>query len=105
MKRAAFLKKNGFYVYSSLFLVIWLTFFDGANLITQFKLWLKLKNYKAQISYYDEELEKIKQQEKLLLNDMDALEKFGREKYLMKKDGETVFVIFNKKGEWLEGND
>ncbi len=102
MNWPAYLKKNGFYVYSSLFLVVWLIFFDAADVITQFKLWRKLKGYEAQIEYYDQELAKVKNQEKYLLNDMDALEKFGREKYLMKKEGETVFVIFEENGEWLE---
>ncbi len=102
MKRIFYLKKYGFYFYSSAFLLVWLSFFDGANFITQFKLWRKLKGYEAQIEYYDQELAKVKNQEKYLLNDKDALEKFGREKYLMKKEGETVFVIFNEEGEWLE---
>lgn len=102
MNWSTFLKKNGFYVYSSLFLVVWLTFFDAANFITQFKLWRKLKSYEAQIEYYDQELDKVKNQEKHILNDLDALEKFGREKYLMKKEGETVFVIVDEDGKWLE---
>jgi cell division protein FtsB len=28
-----------------------------------------------------------------LRTDMDAIEKFGREKYMMKKDNEDIFII------------
>ncbi|WP_341227500.1 septum formation initiator family protein [uncultured Arcticibacterium sp.] len=97
-----FLKKNSFYVYSFGFLLVWLTFFDGANLITQFKYWQKLKSYESQIEYYDEELVKVKAKEKGILNNLDALEKFGREKYLMKKEGETVFVLVDEDGDLME---
>ncbi|KPM49911.1 FtsB family cell division protein [Jiulongibacter sediminis] len=102
MNWSAFLRKNGYYVYSSLFLLVWLTFFDGANFITQFKLWNKLQDYEAQIEYYDEELAKLKEKERAILSDKDALETYGREKYLMKKEGETVFVIVDENGEMME---
>lgn len=94
--------KNSFYVYSSIFFVVWISFFDEANLVKQFSLWLKLQDCNEQLEYFDDELANVKQQEELLLSDMDALEKYGREKYLMKKEGETVFVIVDKDGEWLE---
>ena len=99
---STFLKKNSFYVYSSAFLIVWLTFFDGANLISQFKYWQKLKSIESQIEYYDEELVKVKAKEKGILNNPDALEKFGREKYLMKKEGETVFVLVDEDGDLME---
>lgn len=97
-----FLKKNSFYVYSSAFFIIWLTFFDGANLISQFKYWQKLREYRGQIDYYEEELVKVKAKEKGILSNLDALEKFGREKYLMKKEGETVFVLVDGEGKLME---
>ncbi|MGR3809891.1 septum formation initiator family protein [Jiulongibacter sp. NS-SX5] len=97
-----FVGKNSFYVYSSLFFLAWITFFDSANLITQFKLWSKLQGYEDQIEYYDEELEKLREKERSILSDKDALETYGREKYLMKKEGETVFVIVDEDGELLE---
>jgi cell division protein DivIC len=97
-----FLKKNSFYMYSSAFLIVWLTFFDGSNLISQFKYWQKLKSIEGQIAYYKEELVKVKAKEKGILNNPDALERFGREKYLMKKEGETVFVLVDEDGEMME---
>ncbi|MCR9065999.1 MAG: septum formation initiator family protein [Cytophagales bacterium] len=97
-----FLKKYSFYAYSSAFLIVWLGFFDGANLITQFKLWQKLDDLEEQIEYYDDELDKLKIQEKNVLSNLDALETYGREKYLMKKEGETVFVIVDEDGKLME---
>ena len=69
-----FLKKYSFYAYSSAFLLVWLGFFDGANLITQFKLWHKLDDLEEQIEYYDDELDKLEIQEKNVLSNLDALE-------------------------------
>ena len=99
---STFLKKNSFYVYRSAFLIVWLTFFDGANLISQYKYWQKLKGIESQIAYYEEELVKVKAKEKGILNNPDALEKFGREKYLMKKEGETVYVLVDEDGDLME---
>ncbi|MFT5885963.1 MAG: cell division protein DivIC [Arcticibacterium sp.] len=97
-----FVRKNSFYVYSSLFFILWLAFLDDANLVSQFQYWQKLKQNESEITHYDQELIKVKAKEKGILNNLDALEKFGREKYLMKKEGETVFVLVDEDGELME---
>lgn len=97
-----FFKKYTFYVYIGSFFFVWIVFFDGANLITQIKLWNKLNDYKSQISYFETELSKIKSAEAKLRNDPKEMERYGREKYLMKKEGETVFVIVDENGNKLE---
>ena len=43
-------------------------------------------------TWNDETEEARKEQEELITN-MDALEKFAREHYLMKKDNEDIFII------------
>lgn len=43
--------------------------------------------------YYREQAEIAKSEYNALFTHSDSLEKFAREKYLMKKDNEDVFVI------------
>jgi len=52
-----------------------------------------LKNDK---SYYADELEKSKSDLNELISSPANLEKFAREKYLMKKDDEDIFVFVEK---------
>ncbi|UBM59812.1 septum formation initiator family protein [Marinilongibacter aquaticus] len=101
----SFFKKYGFYAYTTLFFLLWLGFFDGARLITQIGLWHKLNKLEDKLEFYDTELAKLKVKEKSLWRNQDALEKFGREHFLMKKEGETVFVIVDEDGELMEELD
>ena len=68
-------------------------FFDANDFISQYRLKSKLKNLKDQKQYYIKKIEEVKKDREELLNNPELLEKFAREKYLMKKKGEDVFVI------------
>ena len=89
-------QKYSFYIISSLVFFVWLCFFDRSNLYTQFKIALDLKKLETQKNYFENELKVIKKEELQILGSNSALEKFAREKYLMKKEGETVFVIVDE---------
>lgn len=47
--------------------------------------------------FYDDEIAKTKKELNELSTDQKALERFAREKYLMKKDDEEIFVFEAKK--------
>lgn len=98
----AFLYKYRYYVLTTLVLLVWITFFDGSNLISQFRLWQKYKELEGEKQYYVEALKKVKEEEKEVMGNADAMEKFAREKYLMKKTGETVFVIVDENNQSIE---
>lgn len=74
----------------------WVLFFDKNNLVTHFRLHRQLNELKKDKRYYRQEIKKdsIAMQE-LMTNPMN-LEKFAREKYLMKKDDEDLYVIIKK---------
>lgn len=84
------------YVIAILAFFIWMMFFDRNSMITQYELTSTLSDYNDQKEYYLTELEKDSTSLHILENDKDALEKFAREKYLMKKDNEDVFLIINE---------
>ena len=98
----ALLHKYRFYALTSLGLLVWITFFDGSNLISQFRLWQKYRELENEKEYYAEALKKVKQEEREVMGNADAMEKFAREKYLMKKTGETVFVIVDENNKTIE---
>lgn len=88
--------KYRFYVLSAGFLLVWLTFFDRSNLIKQAEMKLNLNSLENESDYYDTELKNVLKEEKEVLGSMNSLEKYGREKYFLKKEGETVFVLVDE---------
>lgn len=81
------------YVITLLGFVIWMMFIDQYDIISQIKLYRKLRQMKEDKAYYEREIEKTNNELESLLSDNDKLERFAREKYLMKKDNEDIFVI------------
>src|SRR5262245_24331250 len=92
-----FLKNK--YVIASIALVAWLIFFDGNDFFTQYSYRKKLNELEKEREYYIIETEKNRQELQTLISNKKSLEKFAREKYLMKKDNEDIFVILEKKEE------
>lgn len=93
---APFLKKYRFYIISALVLIVWLTFFDRSNLLKQFDMVMELRQMQNQKEFFEKELANVKREEAEVLGSTESLEKFAREKYLMKKEGETVFVLVDE---------
>lgn len=54
----------------------------------------ELKELEATKTFYESEILKNKSTIYALQNDSIALEKFAREKYLMKKNNEEIFLVF-----------
>ena len=71
-------------------------FFDQHDFISQLQLQSELKQYQEDKEYYRKRITETEQDLNELLTNEDNLEKFAREKYLMKKDNEDVFVIFEE---------
>jgi len=84
------------YVLVTLAFIVWILFFDNNNLISQFKLTRKLTNMEKQKEYYLEEIEKNQQEIESLTTDTTSLEKYAREKHLMKKDNEDIYIIIEE---------
>jgi len=75
--------------------VVWLFFFDSNNMIMQQDLKSKLNDLKEEKQFYLDEIRNDSILTRQLLTDTAALEKFAREKYLMKKEGEDVFLMID----------
>lgn len=90
-KVPSFLKNK--YALTSILFAFWMLFFDQHDFISQLQLQSELKQYQEDKEYYRKRITETEQDLNELLTNEDNLEKFAREKYLMKKDNEDVFVI------------
>jgi cell division protein FtsB len=84
------------YLISALFLIVWVLFFDENDYFRTQKSRLNdLATLTKKRAYYVKEIETSQQELSDIQNNDDALEKFARERYLMKKNGEDIFIIEN----------
>ena len=96
MKRFLNLFRNKYFLVSSIFLV-WMVFFDRNDLFSQYEYHLQVSKLKQERDFYQKETAKVHQDLDELTSNKEKLEKFAREKYLMKKENEDVFVIVKEK--------
>jgi cell division protein FtsB len=96
MKRFLNLFKNKYFLVSTAFLV-WMIFFDRNDLFSQYEYHQQVNTLKQERDFYQKETVKVHQDLDELTSNKEKLEKFAREKYLMKKNNEDVFVIVKEK--------
>jgi cell division protein DivIC len=84
---------KNFYFIAGMMFLFWMLFLDSNDLYTQYKLSGQLNALKGEKEFYQQKIEEVKQEREQLLTDTEALEKFAREKYLMKKESEDLYVI------------
>jgi cell division protein FtsB len=88
-----FLKNR--YVLVVLFFVLYITFFDAHDLISQIGIRWKIHNIEQQMDFLNKDTQQAKDQIIELTTDSASLEKFAREEYRMKRENEEIFVIIN----------
>ena len=81
------------YLLASVFFAVWLLFFDHNDLFLQFKRGRELKEVREKADFYRQKIAETRTEVESLRFNASSLEKVAREKYLMKKDNEDLFVI------------
>lgn len=84
------------YFLTILVFVIWLSFFDQNNLISQYRLSEKVNDLKEKKEFYQKEIKKDRKAARELKTNLNTLEKYAREKYLMKREDEDIFLIIDE---------
>jgi cell division protein FtsB len=84
------------YLLITIIFVAWVLFFDKNNIISQVDLAKKLQKLQDDKKYYQKEIKEDSIELHELLTDPENLEKFARERYLMKRDSEEIFLIVHK---------
>ena len=97
-KKKSFLNKlprwvRSKYVISFMALLVWMIFFDQHNIISQVQLKMKYWDLADKKEYYSERIADVNKTKTELLFDDASIEKYAREKYMMKKDNEDIFII------------
>ncbi|MDZ7607841.1 MAG: septum formation initiator family protein [Cyclobacteriaceae bacterium] len=87
--------RNFYFIAGALF-VFWMLFLDSNDLISQFQLSRKISSLENEKEYYMQKFDEVQQEHDQLLSNTESLEKFAREKYLMKKDSEDLYVIIDE---------
>jgi cell division protein FtsB len=87
---------RNFYFLTGLFFVVWMLFFDTNDIYTQAKLNGQLNRLEIEKEFYNEKITEVRKDRSELFSDQDLLEKFAREKYLMKKKSEDLYIIKEK---------
>ncbi|MDH5381430.1 MAG: septum formation initiator family protein [Cyclobacteriaceae bacterium] len=87
---------KNFYFLTGAFFIIWLLFVDSNDVVSQIKLKAKVSELEGQKEYYQKNIEELSGLYELRENNIDFIEKYAREKYLMKKESEDIFVIVEK---------
>lgn len=85
---------NKYFITTVIFLV-WLVFFDSNNILTNMRTRDKLNGLRKDKKFYIDEVKKDSILIQKLLYDTLELEKYARERYLMKKDNEDVYLVID----------
>ena len=81
------------YLITVVVLVGWLLYFDKNDVFSQYERRKEVKKLEQEASYFRDEIARNKKEQQELQSNPKLLEKFAREHYLMKRDGEDIFVI------------
>ena len=81
------------YLILLLLFIFWIVFLDDYNLINQNKMKNNVDDLKERKEFYISEIKSDSTELSNLKNDSEEQEKFAREKFLMKKDNENIFII------------
>jgi cell division protein FtsB len=84
---------RNFYFLTAAGFVVWMTIFDSNDLSKQYDMYHKWQELRNEKEYYEANIKLVQQDRAELLSSPALLEKFAREKYLMKRPGEDVFVL------------
>jgi cell division protein FtsB len=90
-KVPSFLKNK--YVLVLIAALVWFMFFDQNNLIQQYRHSRQLKEFRAEKEYYLQEIARDSIALDKLKNNPEELERYAREKYLMKRENEDIFIV------------
>lgn len=87
--------KNKYFLCLSAF-VIWILFFDPRDVFTQREHRRELRELQLSKAWYQKEIAKESAEAEQLKTNPAVVEKYAREKYLMKRDNEDIFIVPEK---------
>ena len=92
LSRTLYVLRNKFLLATTAF-VVWMLFFDRNDVFTQMQRRSELNELKQSKAYFEKQIAENRKFSKDLQFNAQAIEKYAREKYLMKRDNEDLFII------------
>ena len=92
VKNIIHLFRNKYILALTVFTVLML-FIDRNDIFNQFQRKKQLNDLLASKKYYQQQIDQTKKNLADLQNNAAALEKYARERYLLKRDNEDVFIV------------
>ncbi len=87
------------YILAVIAFSIWMVFFDKDDLLVQRDRRQELENLEKSKTYFGEQIEIERSFSENLRTNPATIEKYAREKYFMKRDGEDLFIIQPDEGQ------
>jgi len=81
------------YFITCLAFVLWMLFFDQRNVFLQRDRAAELEKLEQAKGYYEKEISTTQEQLNNLQSNPGAVEKYARERYLLRRDGEEVYLF------------
>ncbi len=91
-----------FYALTGVGFLLWMSFFDANDLGSQVRNWWKAQELDEEKAYFQERIDAVRAERKEVLGSQQLRIKYAREKYLMKKRNEDVYVLVDENGEPIE---
>ncbi|MEO6221177.1 MAG: septum formation initiator family protein [Ginsengibacter sp.] len=92
MRRISKIFKNKYLLAVATF-TIWMLFFDRNDFSLQLKRVNELNKLQQSEKIMDKQIAETRQELELLKTNPETLEKYAREKYMMKRENEDIFII------------
>lgn len=83
---------GNFYFSTGVILFLWMIFIDPNDFISQFRLTSKRNDLENEKFFYIEKIEEVKIERNEIFGSSAQVEKFARERYLMKKPNEDIYI-------------
>ncbi len=82
------------YVITAIGFAVWILFIDDRDFITtHFRHVQELHKLEARKLYFEDQIQTVHKELDQLKSNPVALEKYAREKYMMKRDNEDLFIV------------
>ena len=81
------------YLITGIAFVVWMTFFDRNDISLQLKRIHELNKLEKSDKLLNDQIANTKEELGQLKTNPQTLEKYARERYMMKKDNEDLFII------------
>jgi len=85
------------YLVAGLAFAAWMLFFDSDDITLQLKRVKELRQLQESEKSLGKQITETKEELDLLRTNPSTLEKYAREKYLMKKDNEDLYIIYKER--------